>query len=312
MAIGGVWFNALQRNEELFIPQGSEAFKRLDQAEAHFPDIKFRVQDVILARKDNKNIINDTDLFTKALELHNEIKLLENYGKVCLRDKDDECMVVTILKIFNYNSADINNIENKFNTWLRDPSKLLSNGRPAELNFPNILGNYKDRKITAMPRNYTEIVFTDAVRITYYTKYADTSGDNYGSIIGWEDRFISKCGKFRDQYDDLGMTLNYFAARTRDDAILSSTVGDLPLFSVAFILMVAFCLLVFFRWKNVVTGHLTVAICGICVIMLGVGCGFGLAMWIRTDFVAFTGILMFLILGIGKSTFKLLLISLAI
>ena len=48
-------------------------------------------------------------------------------------------------------------------------------------------------------------------------------------------------------------------------------------------------------------GHLTVAICGICVIMLGVGCGFGFSMWIRTDFVAFTGILMFLILGIGKA-----------
>eukprot|EP00111_Clytia_hemisphaerica_P010341 TCONS_00030235-protein len=299
MAIGGVWFNALQRNEELFIPQGSEAFKKLDEAKVNFPDIKFRVQDVILARSDNRNIINDTDLFIKALELHKEIELLENYGNVCLRDKDNKCMVVTTLEIFDYNSADINNIETKFNTWLRDSSKLLSNGRPAELNFPNILGNYKDRNITSVPRDYTEIVSTDAVRITYYTKYADTSGDNYGSIIAWEDRFISKCGKIRDQYEDLGMTLNYFAARTRDDAILSSTVGDLPLFSVAFILMVAFCLLVFFRWKNVVTGHLTVAICGICVIMLGVGCGFGLAMWIQTDFVAFTGILMFLILGIG-------------
>ena len=49
-----------------------------------------------------------------------------------------------------------------------------------------------------------------------------------------------------------------------------------------------------------VVGHLTLWIAGIYVIMLGVGCGFGLAMLYGVDFVAFTGILMFLILGIGK------------
>ena len=63
--------------------------------------------------------------------------------------------------------------------------------------------------------------------------------------------------------------------------------------------MVAFCLIVFIRIKNPVSGHLTVGIAGIFVIMLGVGCGFGLAMWTGNEFVAFTGILMFLILGIG-------------
>ena len=149
--------------------------------------------------------------------------------------------------------------------------------------------------MVAQPRNYTEVKSADAIRISYYTRYADTSDSFYGGIIDWEDIFIDICGK----YDESGISVDYFAARTRDDAILASTVGDLPLFSVAFILMVAFCLLVFFRWKKKVTGHLTVALCGICVIMLGVGCGFGVSMWIQTDFVAFTGILMFLILGIG-------------
>jgi len=184
--------------------------------------------------------------------------------------------------------------------WLKNSSKLLANGRPANLNFPNILGNYKYKDVVANPRNVTEAVSADAVRITYYTKYVDTGDSNYDKVIDWEDLLIDLCGKERSAYENDEIVLNYFAARTRDDAILASTVGDLPLFSVAFILMVAFCLLVFFRYKNPVTGHLTVAICGICVIMLGVGCGFGFSMWIQTDFVAFTGILMFLILGIGK------------
>ena len=49
MAVGAVWFNALQRNEELFIPQGSEAFTDLDRAQKEFPDMKYRVQDVIIS-----------------------------------------------------------------------------------------------------------------------------------------------------------------------------------------------------------------------------------------------------------------------
>ena len=301
MAIGSVWFNALQRNEELFIPQGSEAFKDLNKAEEHFKDIKFRVQDVLLSRGDDGNLLNDSAIFKKALELHEEITDLKDYEEACLKDAStNKCIVVTTLEIFNFTSTQISDIAAKFNAWLRDPTKLLANGRPAELNFPNILGNYKHKNVFAVPRNVTEVVSADAVRITYYTKYVDTGDSNYDQVIDWEERLIDLCGEVRSTYEKENIVLNYFAARTRDDAILASTVGDLPLFSVAFILMVAFCLLVFFRYKNPITGHLTVAICGICVIMLGVGCGFGFSMWIRTDFVAFTGILMFLILGIGE------------
>lgn len=292
IAIGAVWFKALQRNEELFIPQASEAFKKLDETEKFFPDIKFRVQDIIISKKNGGDVLSDTEVFKKALQLHRKIEQLADYDKVCLKlSARSKCLVVTTLEIFKFSEADIKNITENFNAWLQNPGLLLSNGRPARLNFPNILGNYRG--------NHTNVQFADAVRITYYTKYVDTDSSNYDMVIDWEDKMISLCGKTKDEYDSLRLDLNYFAARTRDDAILASTVGDLPLFSVAFILMVAFCLLVFFRWKNPVTGHLTVAIMGICVIMLGVGCGFGLSMWIRTDFVAFTGILMFLILGIG-------------
>ena len=49
MAVGAVWFKALQRNEELFIPQGSTAFTDLDRAQKEFPDMKYRVQDIIIS-----------------------------------------------------------------------------------------------------------------------------------------------------------------------------------------------------------------------------------------------------------------------
>ena len=54
MAVGAVWFKALQRNEELFIPQGSTAFTDLDRAQKEFPDMKYRVQDIIISGKLNR------------------------------------------------------------------------------------------------------------------------------------------------------------------------------------------------------------------------------------------------------------------
>ena len=64
--------------------------------------------------------------------------------------------------------------------------------------------------------------------------------------------------------------------------------------------MILFVVSVFFNYKNPVAGHVTVGIAGIFVVLVGIICGFGLAMWCGIQFVAFTGILLFLVLGIGK------------
>ena len=64
--------------------------------------------------------------------------------------------------------------------------------------------------------------------------------------------------------------------------------------------MILFVVSVFFNYKNPVAGHVTVGIAGIFVVLVGIICGFGLAMWCGVQFVAFTGILLFLVLGIGK------------
>lgn len=64
--------------------------------------------------------------------------------------------------------------------------------------------------------------------------------------------------------------------------------------------MILFVVSVFFSYKNPVAGHVTVGISGIFVVLVGIICGFGLAMWCGVQFVAFTGILLFLVLGIGK------------
>jgi len=298
MAVGAVRFNSLERNEELFIPQGSQAFTDLEKGEKYFR-FKYRFNEFILT-PDGGNVLDSNDAFLKALNIHDEIIKIENYKNTCFIEKGRTgCLYTSALDIFNYNKTWIQslngaNISMHIANATRDPllSTLFNNGRAGNLNFNNVLGNFKyDVALHS--------VSADAVRVIYYLQYATTDDDTYSQLTDWEGKFIDLLEEKVDTLKSEGYTLNYYAQRTRDDAVLQSTVGDLPLFSVAFILMVLFCLAVFFNCKNPITGHLTVGISGIIVIMLGVGCGFGLSMWIGTDFVAFTGILMFLILGIG-------------
>ena len=295
MGIGGVRFKALTRNEELFIPQGSQAFEDLEKGEQYFP-LKHRFEEFIIKRSDGKDIFMSNDLLLEALSLHQKVIALSKFNQTCSKIRNtSQCLFVSVLGVFNYNKTLIKTLnttttlKNFIAKFSNDSTQLLSNGRHARLNFPNILGQFQVQQLTS-----------SALRMTYYMRYADTKDAEYDSILDWEKEFLDLCEKQVDILKNKNLELFYFTARTRDDAILLSTIGDLPLFSVAFILMVLFCLFVFFRYDNPVVGHLTLGIAGICVIMLGVGCGFGLAMLCGTDFVAFTGILMFLILGIGK------------
>ena len=295
MGVGGVRFKALTRNEELFIPQGSQAFEDLEKGEQYFP-LKHRFEEFIIKRSDGKDIFMSNDLLLEALSLHQKVIALSNFNQTCSKIQNtSECLFVSALGVFNYNKTLIKILNtstamaNYVSAFYNDSAKLLRNGRNGRLNFPNILGQFQVDPLTS-----------NALRMTYYMRYADTTDNEYDSILDWEKEFIDLCEKQVDILKNKNLELFYFSGRTCDDAILLSTIGDLPLFSVAFILMVLFCLLVFFRYDNPVVGHLTLGIAGICVIMLGVGCGFGLAMLCGVDFVAFTGILMFLILGIGK------------
>ena len=295
LGMGGVRFNNLMRNEELFIPQGSQAFEDLEKGEQYF-SLKHRFEEFIIKRSDGRDIFMSNDLLLEALVLHQKVITLTNFNQTCSKIKNtSQCLFVSVLGVFQYNKTIIEmtntstTLKNYISIFYNDSTQLLSNGRNGRLNFPNILGQFK-----------AQLMASNAFRMTYYMRYANTKDGEYDSILDWENEFLDLCEKQVGNFKDKNLQLFYFAGKTRDDAILLSTIGDLPLFSVAFVLMVLFCLLVFFRFDNPIVSHLTVGIAGICVIILGIGCGFGLAMLCGTDFVAFTGILMFLVLGIGK------------
>ena len=310
MAVGAKRFKALERNEELFIPQGSEAFKDLEKGGKLFKDLKFRAEEFIITYKDGRSIFDNNKALLKALQLHNEIIKLPNFKKTCLttETKEEEvnflaeetgnCIFISPLEVFNYKTSNIEQantpirIINKFNFWLANPNLLFPNGRPASLNYRVIFGNYAGIM--------SNVIFSDAIKMTYFMKYVNTSDSDYNTMVDMEDEYIKKCEEMVKLFDKDGINLFYYAARTVDDAMLDSIVGDLPQFSVGLTLMVVLCLFAFLRIKHPVSGHLTIGTAGIFVIILGVGSGFGLAMWTGNEFVAFIGVVMFLILGIGE------------
>lgn len=59
------------------------------------------MQDIILARSDNTNILGDEELFRKAAALHDSIMNSGyNNDKICLKSAGGGCMVVSVLQVF--------------------------------------------------------------------------------------------------------------------------------------------------------------------------------------------------------------------
>ena len=200
MAIGAVRFKALQRNEELFIPQDSEAFKDLERGVKIFKGLKFRIEEFIVATKDGSSIFDDNKALLKTLELHEEIIKIPNFKEICLTSETGDCMFVSVLEVFGYKRNNIEQANNstkikaKFNSWLANNNLLFPNGRPASLNFRNILGSYKEYK--------SEVISSDAVRLTYLMKYVNTADTDYDVVMEWEDLFITKCKSKLDNFKD--------------------------------------------------------------------------------------------------------------
>ena len=211
MAVGGWRFDPLMRNEELFIPQGSQAFIDLDEGHKYF-GLKYRTEDVLITFNNGNNVLSSNVALLKALELHQQVIKLKNYESSCFK-VNGICLYVSILGLFNYNKTIIQNmsestIQAKVNESYLDNTILLENGRPGSINFPNILGAFKP--YTASSSGKYE---STAIRITYYAIYADTKESIYDTITSWEKEILNLCEDKVDEFNNAGLGLFYFTAR---------------------------------------------------------------------------------------------------
>ena len=269
--------------------------KDLDRAEKHFGQMRSRLQVLIFLPKSGSNILT-AECFLDALKIHREITLLPNYKEYCLTANGSEattisdCLTSNPLEIFGYKSTDFNNITGRLTAVFKDPSFLLSNGRPASFSASGMFSKMNRNSSTG------EIKSAEAVQIIYYTQ--DPVDDSrLNDVRAWEKVLVDKIESLRKSMQCV--TIYYSAARSIDDAIATNANSDLWLISLTFALMITFANFMLSNFMNPLTNRALLPNTGIMAVGLGIFCGLGLTMLFQIPFVTIVGVLPFLVLGVG-------------
>ena len=190
MAIGAVRMDPLSRSEELFIPQNSQAFTDLDKGHQYFL-LKFRAESVLVASKKGSDVLSSNQILLRALDLHEQILKLPDFNNTCLRvgnNSNSQCFYSSVLDVFNYNRSLIQSLNTSvsmkdyLHNVYNDTTILLNSGRPAAVSFKDLLGKFDALSM-----------FANSIRLVYYLKYAESTDDNYDSVIGAEKEIIDFC-----------------------------------------------------------------------------------------------------------------------
>lgn len=282
-------FHLITRVEDLYIPQDSIALKDLEQADKHFT-LKTRFEEVIILRKDGKSPL-DVEVFQNLLDIHSNIISIPGFQEVCIKGGSSHCVVNSPLEIFNYTITNDTNIVDVLNkTYVFN--SILSNFRSAEVNYPDYFAyfeydyNRKEIKRAEAARNMNFVVFPE-------------DNDSFEKAMVWEKKFIHFMDKMVEKLDSKGLKLLYSSGRSLDDSVTDSSEKDIKLITISFTLMFLFCTVTLARFRNRVIGHFMLSIGGIFTLAFGIGTSFGLVMLLGSPYIAFVGVLPFLILGVG-------------
>ena len=284
-------YRLLQRTEDLYIPDRSQAFDDLRKAERHFPSVRMKAEQFILKPLYRQNVLEE-DIFRTALQIHNNITRLPDFRKVCIKDNQQKCAISSPLEIFEYDSTKIRNVEQTLNNVFKNPSIVLSNGRQAFRSFPFFFGDFK------FDVRKRKILRAESIHVVYLVQ--DPVNEKIYKDLDKFDRYYTfYMEEKREQLKADGYELMYTSALGIETSISESAMQEVMLIPVAFILMTIFCAITLLRYRNQVGGHFLVAFSGIICLFLGIGSAFGLIMMFGQPYIAFAGVLPFLVLGVG-------------
>ena len=284
-------YRLLQRTEDLYIPDKSQAFDDLRKAEKYFPSVRVKAEQFILKPIYEQNALN-SDVFRTLLQIHNNITQLPNFRKVCIKDNRKQCAISSPLEIFEYDSKKIGNVEQTLTNVFQNPSVVLSNGRQAFRSFPLFFGDFKFDKVKG------RISHAESIHVVYLVR--DPVNEKIYKELEKFDRYYTFfMEKKRKELKARGYELMYTSALGIETSISESAMEEVMLIPVAFILMTIFCAITLLRYRNQVGGHFLVAFSGIICLFLGIGSAFGLIMMFGQPYIAFAGVLPFLVLGVG-------------
>ena len=258
--------------------------------------MRVRNEGVILVVRPGYSNILVPKCMREALEVHSAVTELKSFSDLCVTvsggraSSSQDCVTLTPFEIFEDNSFDstlLEDIQAEISQALRNFSLLMKNGRPFQSNFNHLFGGVtqgQSGKITS----------ATALQLQYLIR--DPAEDDASKrVYEWEKSFIDKVASLKPKC----FHVYYEAARSTDDAIAESTVSDVTLVSVTFMLMISFACFMLGKLFNPLTGHSLLANAGILAVGLGILTGIGLAMWCGVTFVSLVGVVPFLVLGVG-------------
>ena len=290
LAAGFIRFNIYGQRERIFYPQTSPTFKALDRAEKSF-NYYIQTEEFLLLSKHNKSVLT-RNVFYNALVIHEGLMNISGFKDFCLMTKAEKvCSVNSPLELFNYSADLLINIKSKLIKSFNNRSVVMSNGNTARDNYPRYFGNFQINPVSGE-------MIASTLRVEYPVMFAKTRA-RYSKNKIWEQKMISYLTNMRPLLESQGLTLIFNTVRGVDDAVGKNTKDNLFLIVCSIGLMVLFCAVCMTVFGNRVKGHFLLSLSGIVSVVLGIGAGFGLALFMGKPYAGFIGVLPFLILGIG-------------
>ncbi|XP_066924192.1 patched domain-containing protein 3-like [Clytia hemisphaerica] len=283
-------FKMLQRTEDLYIPEKSQAFEDLRRAEKFFP-VRVKAEQFIV-KPHNRDRIFHQDTFRILLQIHQNITRLPNFHQVCIKNHFQHCTVLSPLEIFKYDATNFIHIKPTLDIVFNNKSIILSNGRQAFTSFPYYFGQFQ------FDHQRRLISGAESIHSVYLVK-DPIDEDIYNDLDKFDRYYTQYMEKTKTELKSKGFDLMYTSALGIETSISESAMQEVMLIPVAFILMTIFCAITLLRFKNQVGGHFMVAFSGIICLFLGIGSAFGLIMMFGQPYIAFAGVLPFLVLGVG-------------
>lgn len=289
---GFVRYRLVQRSEDLYLPQNSQALKDLQRVEEHFP-MRLKTESfIILPCESNKFAITD-EIFRVALEIHQRIISIPGFEDVCIKNPQRKtCVYMSPLEFFDYDIMKMQNVSATLNKVYNNPNILASNGRQGFTDFANFFSYFQFDGTTKTIRN------AEALKVEYLVK--DPINEViYQTMTEFETKFLNHMESVEKTLHSKGLTLLYNCGRSVDISVNDSAKKDTTLMPVALLLMVLFCGMTLARFKNRILGHFNLALAGVFTLFLGIGSAFSFVMLTGAPYVAFAGVLPFLVLGVG-------------
>ena len=289
LGLGFLRFHEVNRVEKLYIPQQSQAMKDLNRGSEHFL-LKARPEEFILKYENDQSVL-EPQIFKSALDIHNDIININGLNDICIKvELHHKCFTQSPLALFNFTKEQMNNVKQILTKYINSNNSLL-NGRSWRMLYPNILGDFEINM-------HTGNISAKSIRVQYFLKYPDNE-HMYDAAQEWELRYLSTMKQWQENLEEKEITLYFTSGRSANDDVLRSAKSDTKLAAASLILMIIFCAVTLAKFNDPINGHFLLGLGGVLTLVIGIGGSFGFVLLIGNPFIAFTGVLPFLVLGIG-------------